>query len=45
MRPRTAWDKNPNEGEAGCKLEDIFFGGTMEYWVDPDTGTSFGLAR
>lgn len=39
MKARIAWEKNPNEGEAGRKLEFLVSGGTMEYWVDPDTGT------
>ena len=41
MKAQMSWEKYPNEGEAGRKLEDIIFGGTIDYVVDPDTGTRF----
>ena len=38
MKGDLMYDKEPNKGEAGRKLEALAFGGTMEYMVDPDTG-------
>lgn len=36
MKVPTIFDKHPEIGEAGRKLEALVFGGTMEYMVDPD---------
>ncbi|CAF9925879.1 hypothetical protein IMSHALPRED_006810 [Imshaugia aleurites] len=37
--PIASFDKHPKKGEAGYKLEKEVFGGTMNYMMDPDTGT------
>ena len=41
MKARLDFDKYPNKGEAGRRLEALIFGGTMDYLVDPDTGTGW----
>ena len=40
-----AWDPSPNARVVGYTLEALIFGGTIEYWVDPDHGTSFDEVR
>lgn len=39
MKGPLIFEKNPEKGEAGRKLEALVFGGTMEYMVDPDKKT------
>ena len=40
-----AWDPSPIAGVVGYTLEALLFGGTIEYWVDLDHGTSFDEVR